>query len=466
MQFTQFTYLTQATKKLSRFTFFQLILFACVFFSCACALANDWYKAYGLNEKVVFSEKHNSSVTFYQTSKYSDKPSITLIHGVGGSAEDFKELVPGLSKHFDLLLLDLPGFGLSQGHENIFSPQKYATLLIDLLPSLVNSTNYIVGHSMGGNVSVQIALQAPNLAKKLILIDAAGFLNKFSYSEHVMANYVGNTIPLAKQYSSTVKNAVSALNQFLPDPTKILLSSPGRSLILDDNINAISALAVMNEELSALIRKKSPPTFIIWGGKDQIMPVQVSTMLSYLLNTHSVFIFPEAGHSPQKEHPSEIVSKIENFIADNQPKQQPKKTHLNTNLTIDCDKNDSISLLNNTQYSLVTINNCQQKQVSHLHASKIILNNSTVSFNHVNVSNSDDYAMVIHNSDVEIWGGSLHALSIAYIENSQLEFNGVELYTKNALVISNLPTIINASLTQVHSNNTVFDWHGSIEVGL
>ena len=163
MQFTQFTYLTQATKKLSRFTFFQLILFACVFFSCACALANDWYKAYGLNEKVVFSEKHNSSVTFYQTSKHSDKPSITLIHGVGGSAEDFKELVPGLSKHFDLLLLDLPGFGLSQGHENIFSPQKYATLLIDLLPSLVNSSNYIVGHSMGGNVSVQIALQAPNL---------------------------------------------------------------------------------------------------------------------------------------------------------------------------------------------------------------------------------------------------------------------------------------------------------------
>lgn len=429
-------------------------------------MANDWYKDFGLNEHVVFSKKYNTSVTFYQTSKHPAKASITLIHGVGGSAEDFKDIVAGLAKNYDLLLLDLPGFGLSQGQENIFSPQKYATLLIDLLPELVNSTNYVVGHSMGGNVSVQIALQAPAIAKKLILIDAAGFLNKYSYSEHVAANYVGNELPIAKQYSSTVKSAISALNQFLPDPTNILLSSTGRSLILDDNINAISALAVMSEELSALIRKKSPPTFIIWGGKDQVMPVQVSTMLSYLLNTHSVFIFPEAGHSPQKEYPNDIVNKIESFINDDQPISAPKIVIANEPITIDCAKNDAISLLSNTQFTLVTINNCQQKHIAHLHAEKIILNNSAVSFNHLNVNNNNDYAMILHNSDVEIWGGSLTALTIAYIENSQLEFNGVELYANNALVISNLPTTLNASLTQVHLNNTVFDWHGTIEVGL
>tara|TARA_R110002050_G_scaffold183361_2_gene316810 strand:- start:775 stop:2064 length:1290 start_codon:yes stop_codon:yes gene_type:complete len=429
-------------------------------------MANDWYKAFGLIERVVFSEKYNSSVTFYQTPNHPTKPSITLIHGVGGSAEDFKEIVAGLSKNYDLLLLDLPGFGLSQGQENIFSPQKYATLLIDLLPALINNTNYIVGHSMGGNVSVQIALKAPTLAKKLILIDAAGFLNKFSYSEHVAANYVGNQLPIAKQYSSTVKSAINALNQFLPDPTKILLSSPGRSLILGDNINAISALAVMNEELSALIRQKSPPTLILWGRKDQVMPVQVSTMLSYLLNTYSVDIFPEAGHSPQKEYPNVIVNKIDNFINTNQPIPAPKIAISNKDITIDCGRNDAISLLNNTQFSLVTINNCQQKQITHLHAEKIVLNHSAVSFNHLKINNNNNYAMILHNSDVEIWGGSLTALTIAYIKNSQLEFNGVELYANNALVISNLPTTLNASLTQVHLNNTVFDWHGTIEVGL
>lgn len=437
----------------------------CQFFSLP-AVASDWYKNYGLIEKVVFSEEFNSSVTFYHTSKHPSKPSLTLIHGVGGSAEDFKEIVTGLSKNYDLLLLDLPGFGLSDNHDNIFTPQKYATLLIDLLPPLINSTNYLVGHSMGGNVSVQIALKAPELAQKLILIDAAGFLNKFSYSEHLAANYVGNQLPIAQKYSSTIKNAMSKLNQFLPDPTDILLSSAGRTLILEDNINAISALAVMNEELSTLIRKKPPPTFIVWGGKDQVMPVQVSTMLSYLFNTNAVYIFPDAGHSPQKQYPNEVIAKIEHFIQSEQQFTPPKMTRFNESIVIDCAQSDSLSRLNNTQFLSVTIKNCPQGLVSNLQASKITLNNAKVNFGHLKVKNNTDYAMVLHGSQVEIWGGELSALTAAYLDNSKLELNGVTLYTSNELVISNLPTTISASLTQVHLNDVVDDWHGVIDIGL
>jgi pimeloyl-ACP methyl ester carboxylesterase len=429
------------------------------------AVASDWYKDYGLTEKVVFSKEFNSSINFYQTAKHASKPSITLIHGVGGSAEDFKDIILGLSKNYDLLLLDLPGFGLSDNNRNIYSPQTYATLLIELLPALINSTNYIIGHSMGGNVSVQIALQAPELAKKLILIDAAGFLNKFSYSEHLAANYVGNQLPIAQQYSSTIKNVIGKLNQFLPDPTGVLLSPTGRALILENDINSISAIAVMNEKLSKLIRKEPPPTLIIWGGKDQVMPVQVSTMLSYLLNTHAVYIFPEAGHSPQKQYPNEIVTKIAHFIDSEQKFSQPKITLSNESMTIDCAKNNSLLRLNNAQFSSVTINNCEQGLVSHLQATEIILHNSTINLSHLTLNNSSDYAMVLHNSRVEIWGGRLNAVTIAYLDNSKLELNGVDLYAKNALVISNLPTTISASLTQVHLNGTVHDWHGVIDIG-
>jgi len=429
-------------------------------------MANDWYKNYGLKKSIIFSEKFNSSVTFYQTEKNVSKASITLIHGVGGSAEDFKGLVKGLSKNYDLVLLDLPGFGLSTSHEHIFSPQKYATLLIDLLPSVTNEINYIIGHSMGGNVSVQIALQAPELAKKLILIDAAGFLNKFSYSEHLAANYISNQLPIARQYSSTIKKFVGQLNQFLPDPTEILLSPAGRALILENDINSIAAIAVMNEKLSTLIRKEPPPTFIIWGGKDRVMPVQVSTMLSYLLNTHAVYIFPDAGHSPQKQYPSEVTIKIDDFIKGNQEFSPPKVTLFNENITIDCTKNDSLSRLNNTEFSSVTIKNCQQGLISYLRATQLTLYNSKVNFSHLNVKNNESYAMVLHRSRMEIWGGHLHAVTIAYLNNSQLELNGVELYASNDLVISNLPNTISASLTQAHFNGVVYNWHGIIDIGL
>jgi pimeloyl-ACP methyl ester carboxylesterase len=418
-----------------------------------------------LKENVVFSEEFNTSIIFYQTSQHIAKPSLTLIHGVGGSAEDFKEMVIGLSKNYDLLLLDLPGFGLSDSHGNIFTPQKFATLLIDLLPPLVNSTNYIVGHSMGGNISVQIALQAPELVDKLILIDAAGFLNKFSYSEHIAANYVSSQLPIARQYSSTIKGVIGKLNHFFPDPTSVLLSPAGRALILENDINSISAIAVMNEELSKLIRIKAPPTFIIWGGKDRVMPVQVSTMLSYLLDTHAVYIFPDAGHSPQKKYSNEIITKIEYFINNEQAFSSPKMMVLNENIIIDCSINDSLSRLNNAQFLSVTIKDCQQGLVSHLWASNITLHNSKVNFAHLKVNNSTAYGIVLHDSRVEIWGGRLSAVTIAYLDNSQLELNGIDLYASNALVISNLPTTISASLTQVHLNGVVRDWHGVIDIG-
>lgn len=430
------------------------------------SFASEWYKNYDLNKNVVFSQKFNSSVTFYQTSTRNNKPSITLIHGVGGSAEDFKEIINGLSKNYDLLLLDLPGFGLSKNHQDIYSPQKYAKLLIDLLPPLINKTNYIVGHSMGGNVALQIALKSPSLANKLILIDAAGFLNKFSYSKHLAENYVANNLSMAKAYLPAMKNAINKLNQYLPDPTGILLSQVGRKLLLKDNINYISAMAVMNEDLSPLIRKKSPPTLILWGGKDQVMPVQVSTMLSYLLGTRSVYIFKDAGHSPQKQYPNAVVNKINNFINDKQQLSPPQIKLSNNNITLNCEKNNSLSSLNSTQFATVTITNCHQQLVSHLQAKKVIMNNSTVTFNHLVLNNKEDYTMVLHNSNVEVWGGNLKALTIAYIEKSKLEFNGVELYASNALVISNLPTTINASLTKAHLNSAVYYWHGVIDIGL
>jgi pimeloyl-ACP methyl ester carboxylesterase len=430
------------------------------------AFANDWYKNYDLKKQVVNSQNFNSSVTFYKTSKHENTPSITLIHGVGGSAEDFKDLVNVLSKHYDLILLDLPGFGLSKSSQSDYSPNKYAKLLIELLPSMINKTNYIVGHSMGGNVSVQIALQSPFLAKKLILIDAAGFLNKFSYSEHITENYITNNISIAETYSPAIKNIISLFNQYLPDPSTVLLSSVGRKFLLKDDANSISAIAVMDEDLSPIIRKKSPPTLILWGGKDQVMPVQVSTMLSYLLNTNAIHIFENAGHSPQKQYPDEVSNKIINFITEKQQVYKPYIKLTNTNITVDCDKVNNLPTLNNTQLAIVTINNCNKTEVSHLNAEKIILNNSTVIFNHLVINNKNDYALILHNSNIDIWGGNLTALTIAYIQNSKIEFNGVELYARNELVISDLPTSINASLTKTSLNNQINHWHGIINIGL
>jgi len=427
--------------------------------------ANEWYKNYNLKKIERYSQRYEATITFFQSIPLSTKPSITLIHGVAGSAQDFKEIIPLLSVHYQLLIPDLPNFGQSKSSVNIYTPKDYANALIEVLPSLVSKENFIVGHSMGGNISLQIALAKPLLAKKLVLIDAAGFLNKFSYSKHIASNYVSDNFSFAESYLPKLKSIIDKINQYIPDPSSILLSEKGREVLLKNNENYIAALAVMNEDLTSIIRKKSPPTLILWGEKDSVMPVQVAAMLSYLLNTQDVHIFNKAGHSPQKQFPKQVTNEIINFIRNGNPSAEPSIHKVNRNIIVNCHKNDNIQLVSNAKYLSVTIKNCQNKEIKNLIATTLSVMNSNITFTHLALKTTDSYAVTLMDSNIEIWGGELRGLSIAYLENSELELNGVDLYSRNALVISNIPSTINASLTNIHINKTLNNWHGLIDVG-
>ena len=456
------------TLYLQRKTINKLILF---FLGLSLALsslfceANEWYKDYNLKKITKYSQQYKTTITFFQSEKLSSKPSITLIHGVGGSAQDFKKIIDLLSSHYQLTLPDLPNFGQSNNSVNVYSPKDYANILIEVLPSLVSKENIIIGHSMGGNISLQIALTKPLLAKKLVLIDAAGFLNKFSYSKHIASNYVSDKFSFAENYLPKLKSTIDKINQYIPDPSSLLLSKKGREHLLKNNNNYIAALAVINEDLTSIIRKKAPPTLILWGEKDGVMPVQVAAMLSYLLNTQNVHIFNKAGHSPQKQFPKQVANKILNFIQDINNPSERSINKVNENIIVNCHKEDNIHLLTNAQYLSVTIKNCQNQEISNLTATTLSVFNSNIVFTHLALKATDSYAMTLMNSNIEIWGGELRGLSIAYIERSELELNGVDLYSQYALVISNIPITINASLTNAHLNKTLKTWHGLIDVG-
>lgn len=428
---------------------------------------SDWYKAYGMYKVEAYSKTFESNITFYKTTAKYNAPSLTLIHGVGGSAEDFKKIVKQLSKHYQLFIPDLPGYGSSQSPKNTFSPSKYAKALNEVLPSLVYKHNIIIGHSMGGNIAVQLSIKNPDLAEKLILIDAAGFINKFSYSQYIANNYAINKIQLTEQEAPLLKGLINTVNKLIPDPSKLLLSDVGRKYLLENNSTYISAIAVLDQNLTTLIRKKAPPTHIIWGGKDEIMPVQVTNLLGYLLKTQSIDIYKTAGHSPQKEFPIEVANSIHNFIKNDAKSIEKvnKATINNKNIIIDCDKGQTTDVLNNASYLDVLIKNCKTlSYINNFSATQLTTENSSLTFTNLSLNSPEDFSFILLKSEINIWGGTLKGLSVGYIEDSRIEIHGADIYTKNSLVISNVPTTMNVSLTRVHQSNRSFSWHGMINI--
>lgn len=98
--------------------------------------------------------------------------SVVLIHGLFGNLDNLGRLARHLSEHFDVISIDLPNHGLS-AHLAEFNYQTLGNVVTEFITSLGIEACHFVGHSMGGKVVMQIALDNPSLVKSLTVADIA-----------------------------------------------------------------------------------------------------------------------------------------------------------------------------------------------------------------------------------------------------------------------------------------------------
>lgn len=105
--------------------------------------------------------------------RYLDKgggPPLLLIHGLGATHADWQKQIDFFARVFRVIAPDLRGHGDSEG-EGPFNVDRLATDLSQLLDVLKIGAFFVIGHSMGGAVAMQLALFKPERVKKLVLAD-------------------------------------------------------------------------------------------------------------------------------------------------------------------------------------------------------------------------------------------------------------------------------------------------------
>ena len=120
-----------------------------------------------------------ANINLYCEYLLNDKPPMLLIHGFASSTYTFHRIMPLLQKQFSIIAIDLPGFGRSEKSTSfVYSLKNYANLMIECIHQFGISNTYIVAHSMGGQIALNMARIAPEKINKLILLCSSGYFKR------------------------------------------------------------------------------------------------------------------------------------------------------------------------------------------------------------------------------------------------------------------------------------------------
>jgi pimeloyl-ACP methyl ester carboxylesterase len=121
----------------------------------------------------------------YYTLGPKDAPPLVMVHGLGGSAADFRNLAPYLlAAGFRIYLPDLPGFGKSEQPADFsYSIPDQAAIVVGFMDALGLKQVDLGGFSMGGWIVQRIAYDHPERVKRLMLFDSAGINEQPAYAD-------------------------------------------------------------------------------------------------------------------------------------------------------------------------------------------------------------------------------------------------------------------------------------------
>jgi pimeloyl-ACP methyl ester carboxylesterase len=229
-------------------------------------------------------------------------PAVCLVHGTGGSAGVWRRQLEGLADLVRVIAVDLPGHGASEGT----APSRIedsASLVARLLDALGVGRVVIGGHSMGGAIAQQFALDYPARLDGLVLIGTGARLRVLPRLLDLLAHDYPEGLRLLMGLAVGA-GASAHLKDALHRQTAA--SRPG--VVLAD-LRACDAFDVLDR-----VGSVRAPTLALCGEQDQLTPPKYTRFFGERVAGATTAIVPDAGHYVQMEKPEETTETLRRFL--------------------------------------------------------------------------------------------------------------------------------------------------------
>jgi pimeloyl-ACP methyl ester carboxylesterase len=398
---------------------------------------------YKISRKAKFvNEPIFGGKTYIYDSNNKLKTTVILVHGVGDDASDiWTKLIPVLEKQYRVIYFDLPGFGRSDKLDAIYSPDNYAKFIKWVYDTYVDGPMYLIGHSMGGAISLCYAGTYPQTLHRLILVDAAGILHRTAFTKSLASikkteiskfKLFQDEIDLLSRFIET--NLLGETQQYLPKDISLILENSFLRSKLLNSPQKIASLTLIYADLTGQISNIEVPVFIIWGEKDAIAPLRTGKMLSYIIPGSSLNIMPNLSHNPMIDRPSDFNNLIVKGLSEENLKIKEQKNPDAEEKNIILNGKENLTVEGN--FNNIELNNCRNILIKNTTAQNIKINNSWIEIEKILIQ-SGKTAMNIIDSIVTITGGSITGDNGLIVSNSKIDLAGVKIKTDNAAVMTN-----------------------------
>ena len=230
---------------------------------------------------------------------------VVFLHGWGDGMASSRVLRKELSRAYDVIALDLPGFGGTQTPPAAWGLDGYVRFVAHFLKKIGAGHVYcLMGHSNGGAMLIRGLANGTLQADRAVLMASAGIRTPKSFRNRML-----------KVAAKTAKVFMKPLSRSVQQKMRVkAYGAIGSDYLVAPQLRE-SFTQIVSEDVRGDAVQLIMPTLLIYGEADADTPVWYGELYHELMVDSTLVILPSAGHFVYLDRPDDVVARCKEFLA-------------------------------------------------------------------------------------------------------------------------------------------------------
>ena len=223
---------------------------------------------------------------------------LLILHGWGSNSARWQRVKELIEKEgIEVLILDLPGFGITPSPEKPWGRKDYINWIFQKIKEKNWDEFNLLGHSFGGGIAVKMAANSSERINKLILC-APAIIKRRSIKTYLFywVAFLGKKIFFLPGFRKLQPQAQWVIYK---------LAGTRDYYVADGMMKEVMKKIWQEEPLEGLLEKIQIKTLVLWGKRDDVLPLKDAYLIKEKIRDSELKIISKARHSPHREAPEE-----------------------------------------------------------------------------------------------------------------------------------------------------------------